>query len=391
MNLDFDLSLRRGRPPGARDARTRQARELVMQMLLVAVEGDSVLLSKEPQPDFFDYLDRLEIPVPEVCVQPSVTHHARCTPFGWNRVAENVNRLYDDPAPHPPLEIVRWVNCRSFSAEIERRHFGGEHVIGVVRGVDELTRLLEGRPVEAAGWVLKSEHGNGAFGNRRLRTRDLGEADLAALARLFDEDEAAVLEPWRKRVTDLASVFDVDERGNLTSFRAYEVVNTAEGALIGDIFDRSSPAVERWRAELEGMSSIVAAELAAAGYYGPVCVDSFVWKDEGVERLRPVVDINARLFMAAAAERLWRLWGRDRVVYWRLFSRRKLECPGTFGELENTLGDAAYDPATRCGVLVTSPLEIDGRRPRRIGVVLAGTNRNSVDTLDRWFRGRLGR
>jgi hypothetical protein len=167
---------------------------------------------------------------------------------------------------------------------------------------------------------------------------------------------------------------------------SYEVVNTADGAFIGDIFDRDPPALGRWVNDIRSMVAVVAAELAGAGYFGPVCVDSFVWKDDGVERLRPVVDINARLFVAAAAERLWRLWGRERVVYWRLFSTRKLRLPRSFTELEKALGADAFNPKTRCGVLITSPMEVEGRLPRRLGVLLAGDDRGAVDILDRRFR-----
>lgn len=357
-----------------------------MHMLLLGIEGDSMLAPAQPQVGFLDYLDRLRIPVPEVQVSESVTRRARCTPFGWNREAEQINRLYQDPEPHPPLEVVRRVNGRAFSAEVEGRHFGGRHVLGIAHTVEEITEILGDRRPRETGWVAKSEHANGAFGNRRLSCRRPGPADRAALSRLFEEDELVVVEPWRERVLDLASVFDVSDAGEALRFRAHEVVNTAAGSLIGDIFDSRSFVIEKWRPELERMSNVVAEELAAVGYFGPVCVDSFVWNDAGVERLRPVVDINARLFVGAAAERLWRYWNRDRVVYWRLFSRRRLRLPNTIEDLEGVLGDVAFDATDRCGVLVTSPLRVAATPPRRLGVVIAGKDRPSVDALDRWLR-----
>ena len=386
INADFDLGLRSGRIAGINDARARQARELTMHMLLLGVEGDSILAPAEPQGEFLDYLQRLQIPTPQVCVGPSLTRGARFTPFGWNEDAANRNRFYEEPSPYPPLEVVRRVNGRLFSADVERRRWGGEHVVSVVRSARDLAEALSGRPSDENGWVVKSEHGNGAFGNRRLRSRALGAADREALARLLTEDECAVVETWRERTLDLASIFDVDHRGVVDGLFTYEVVNTADGAFIGDIFDPDPPALERWGNDIRSMVAVVAAELVIAGYFGPVCVDSFVWNDGGVERLRPVVDINARLFMAAAAERLWRLWGRDRVVYWRLFSTRKLRLPGSFADFEVVLGGDAFHPKTRCGVLVTSPMEVEGRLPRRLGVLLAGEDRGAVDALDQRFR-----
>ena len=321
-----------------------------------------------------------------MCVQPSLTKGARFSPFGWNEDAADRNRFYEDPSPHPPLEVVRRVNGRRFSADVERRHWGGEHVVGIVRSADELAAMLSSRSDRENGWVVKSEHGNGGFGNRRLRSRDLGAADRSAVERLMVEDGCAVVERWCERVLDFATVFEVDEKGEAGDLHTYEVVNTADGAFIGDVFALDQPALDRWGDEIRSMAAVVAAELAGAGYFGPVCVDSFAWKDGVVECLRPVVDINARLFVAAAAERLWHVWGRDRVVYWRLFSTRKLRVPESYAELEKALDGDAFNPATRCGVLITSPMEVEGRPPRRLGVLLAGHDRAAVDALDCRFR-----
>jgi hypothetical protein len=391
VNADFDLSLRRGKPPRDGSARIRQAKELPLHMLFLGLEGDTVLAPDPPGGDFLDYLQRQRIPVPDVRMGPSFSVGARFTPFGWNGEADLLNRRYAAPAPHPELDVVRRVNGRTFALEVERRHWGGLHAIGVVRSVDELEDIVDGRPPDENGWLVKSEHGNGALGNRRIRSRLLRLSDRETVDRFLAEDERAVVERWRPRTADLATVFSVGEAAEPLDLFSYEVVNTADGAFIGDLFDRSSPEVERWRSDLRSMADIVARELAAAGYFGPVCVDSFVWDDRGERRLRPVVDINARLSVAAAAERLWRMWGCDRILYWRLFSSRKLRLPETFSELERALGDDGYDPPTRCGILVASPMKAGGRRLRRLGVLIAGKDRREVAALDRRFRERFER
>jgi hypothetical protein len=163
-------------------------------------------------------------------------------------------------------------------------------------------------------------------------------------------------------------------------------VNTADGAFIGVLLDDASPQIKRWRDELLQAAAAIARRLGREGYFGPVGCDAFVWDSGGEHRLRPLCDLNARLCMSAPAIRVWRRWGGDRVVYWRLFSSAKLRLPDSIRELESALGGDSFDPASRCGALLTSPLAIGGRRPLRFGVLLAGRSRDEVEGLDRRLR-----
>jgi hypothetical protein len=90
--------------------------------------------------------------------------------------------------------------------------------------------------------------------------------------------------------------------------------------------------------------------------------------------------------VSAPMLRLWRSWNCERVIYWRLFATRKLRLPPDFRRLEAALGADAFDPSGRRGVLVTSPLTVAGRSLRRVGVLLAGNNREEVMAMDRRLR-----
>ncbi len=393
INADFDLSLRSGRDPSAQDARGRQAAELPIHLLLLGFGGDSVIVPEVPPEEFLTYLERVGLGRPAVSVQPSIRHHSRFSPFGWNREADRLNRSYREPAPHPPLEVVRRVNGRRFAAAIERECFDDDSLLGEFTTVEALESCLGARPSDEKGWILKAEHGNAGLGNRRLRSRRLTPEDREVTRRLLVEDDCVLLEPWRRRLLDLAAIFDVDETGEVRGFDLHRVVNTADGAFIGAVFEKKPPALERWRPIMRRASGEVAGRLADAGYFGPVCLDAFVWDDGGEHRLRPLVDLNARLHVSTSALRLWRSWGGDTVVYWRLFSTRKLRLPGRYEELEAALGADAFDPGTRCGVLLTSPLRLGERErpPGRFGVLLAGRSLFEVEAMDRRLRGRFER
>jgi hypothetical protein len=393
VNADFDLSLRRGWDPSRVDARSRQARNLPMHFLLLGSGGDSVLLPERPSNAFLTYLEHLDLPCPSFNVLPAINRDARFTPFGWNREAAAFAARYREPASHPPLEVIRRVNGRRFAAALENDLFDDSHVLGEFSSVNSLCSFLAERPSEEEGWILKADHGNAGLGNRRLRARFLSETDLGLTRRFLTEDDHILLERWRPRVLDISSTFDLSSGGEVQGFDVHEVVNTADGAFIGVVYDRDSPAIEPWRHEMREAAGLVADQLVNAGYFGPVCIDAFIWQEAGTRRLRPLVDLNARMHVSAPVRRLWRRWCGERVFYWRFFSGRKVALPEEYGELETVLGEDAFDRRTRRGILLTSPLRVDegGRRSSRFGVLLSGSDRAEIEAMDHRFRERFER
>jgi hypothetical protein len=316
-----------------------------------------------------------------------VTPEACFVPFGWNEEAVDINRSYTAPASHPPLEVVRRVNGRRFAAEIERELLDVDEVLGVFETPAEIEAFVASRPAEEE-WLVKSEHGNAGLGNRRLRSRILSDSDREVMRRLLAEDVCVLVERWRRRVVDISTVFTV-RSGVVEDLHIYEVVNTADGAYIGSFFEASAEIIEAWRSAVVDVVSKVAQRLSDEGYFGPVCLDHFVWTDGTEHRLRPVADLNARLQVSVPLLRLWRAWAGDRVFYWRLFAARKLRLPSDYPELEKALGSDAFDAGERRGILVTSPFQVAGRRTRRLGVLLAGFSRAEVEEMDRRLRGRF--
>ena len=390
VNADFDLSLRAG---WTRASLTQQAEELQMHLLLLGTGGDSVIVPEAPPDKFIAYLGRLGFETPVASVSPTIRSSAQFVPFGWNAEAARRNLSYDEPSPYPLLEVVRKVNGRRFSAAVERDWFDDGSLLGEFDNLGALESCLATRPASEHGWIAKSEHGNSGLANRRLRSRELSVVDHDVVKRLLAEDDCVLLERWRRRVLDIAAIFDVDGGGLAAGPICHEVVNTADGAFIGAVFDSGSEVLEPWFPAVGEAAATVARMLAEAGYFGPVCLDAFVWDDGGTLRLRPVVDLNARLHVSTQALRVWRAWAGDRVVCWRFFSARKLRLPADYRELEEALGAEAFDPDARRGVLLTSPLRLGdgGRRPGRFGVLMAGASRKEVEGMERRLRDRFER
>jgi hypothetical protein len=394
-NADFDLSLRPRWTGPTGPAEARQLDELALQFVLAGGPEDSVRLPGELPEEFLASMARNQLVMPRITVRPAVRSGQTFAPFGWNEAAIELNLSYAEPAPHPPLETVRRANGRSFAVVAERELVGPAYHVGECDTVAAVASALAAAAEVPLGWLAKSNHSNAGLGNRRLRHRSLNDADRRWLQATLAEDDRVVLEPWCRRVADLCTTFELGPDGRAADLAVHEIVNTSDGAFIGALFESDSEIIARWQPDLRRTVEVTASRLAREGYFGPVCLDSFVWDDRGRRRLRPLADLNARRHMSMAARRLWREWDAGSVLYWRLFSRRKLGLPESHDRLERELGRDGFRPDSRRGALVASPLWLawGGKRrlPRRLGVLFAGRSRDEVMEQETRFRERFER
>jgi len=387
LNADFDLSLRE-RPLSLRQPSLQRAvQAMTTQGLLLGDAGDALLVRAGIPDSFIDYLGRQGIETPKILRHPLSDPGMSLCPFGWNGEAIAINDGQRFPVAHPGLETVRLVNSRVFSAALEREHFNGEDGGTTFSSTAALAAWLASREDSADGWVVKADHGNAALGNRRLRGRKLSRSDGLFVDGLLSEDEQAVGEPWRQRLTDLCAVFTLSPSGEIAGRRLHETVCTSDGALIGVIFDQVG---REWPEALHHTAEVVAAELSRQDYFGPVCFDAFTCRAGGEERLRTLVDLNCRRPVSDAVFRFWRDRLTGRTLSWRFFSTRRLK-PDV--EEAVTRGDEAYHPPGRRGTLLTSPrtIEIEGRSltAPKLSVAFIGAGREEVLAMESAFRGRF--
>jgi hypothetical protein len=403
LNADFDASLR-GRASLLDSADPTYLHEMAWHFLFAAGPQDSLIVHRDLPGDFTAYLSAKGMPAPRTIAHPYFTPGSRFTPFGWNAHTEELAARYSDTAPHPDPRIIRIANSRAFSLEVEREWSGGGNDGDMgIRGnlfvaPEDLESFLASR-AEPAGWVVKGDHGHAGTANRRVPSGPLSETDRAALAQLFREHGRAVAEPWQERLMDMSVNFTVGRSGGgagaVSDFRGHALLNSRDGAFLGVkiLPDRRPPAP--WGDVLEASAAELAKALDALGYFGPVGVDAYVWNSPEGPRLRPVVDINARLSMALPAHGLAdRLPGKTLLWIWS--KPRKLALPSDYSGLDKALGEHAFDPETRRGILAVSPLARNpgregGGRPRRIAFLFSAEGEEDLARLQAGFSRALGR
>ncbi len=391
-NTDFDLALQPGWSPTLDPNLAGQVRQLEMHALLAAEPEDTILVTDPLPEDFLAYLRNRGITPPQISRLPGVRPGACFSPYGWSPQAVALRGRYDNPVSYPRLEVVRRVNGRRFGHDIETGALGSEAPAGSFTTLEELEALLAAKPDWRHGWVIKTEHGNAALGNRRLRSRRANDDDQRwAAIRL--ERGPMVLERWLPRKLDLSVVFEIAENGSTSPFRVHETIHTSDGGVIGALFSEDRKDLDQWHRRLEDAARKVAQSLHDAGYFGPVCQDALVWTDGDSCHLRPLVEINARRHAGEGWSRVALIWGG--CVYGRFYTTRRLRLPPSYEAFERALGSDAWDPRTRTGALLTSPLWLEatgGRKPPlKLGVVFRTSTRSDVLEMDARFRARFER
>ena len=250
--------------------------------------------------------------------------------------------------------------------------------------------FLSGRE-EPLGWVIKGDHGHAGTANRRVPSGPLSDGDRVLLASLFKDHGRVAAEPWQERLLDMSMNFQVGKSGSLSGFRGHVLLNSRDGAFLGVKILPSRRPPEPWDAALEAAAGELAAALDALGYFGPVGVDAYVWNSPQGPRLRPLVDINARLSMALPAHGLAdRLPGK--TLLWMWCKPRKLRLPSEYAEFDSRLGAHAFHPETRTGILAVSPLSLpEGNRPKRVGFLFSADDETGLAILQSGFARALER
>jgi hypothetical protein len=390
LNSEFDLGLRPRPRQLTQPNLVRQVRELTVQAVLGAEPADAVLVRVKVPDAFQEHLHRCGLHLPRLLPHPTLKRESVLRPFGWSAEAIELNQQLHRPARHPDPDLLRRVNARSFARALERELDPHPPQSVLLQSTEELKGFLS-RARAGSAWLIKSEHGNAGLANRRLRRRGLGAVDRRFVEERLKEDDRLLVEPWLPRERDFCAVFDVpfDAR----SFRVHETVCSADGALIGALFEPRPHLASSWIERLHETATAVAARLEVLGYFGPACIDAFSWRDGDRTRLRSLVDLNCRLSMSDAAYRLVQRLFPQRTALYRFFNRRKLTLPEDQEGALTALGDWSYDRADQQGILLASPLRVAGEskswRPGKLALLFVGEGRAAVQQLERRFRERF--
>lgn len=212
----------------------------------------------------------------------------RLIPWGVSPSVENLAReLSALRTPLPPVNLVREINDKRFSHDLEKELRIALPYSQIVTTTAELIETVQDCPFD---WVLKHPLGFSARERMVGRRQNLSESAQGWARRKFRQGWTLLFEPWVEERHDYSVHFDITTLGEARYLGSCELVEDPGGVYRGNrvltphrIDDRALGDAQR-----------VAQRLADRGYWGPVGIDAF-WGRLGEQRLsRPVVEINAR-------------------------------------------------------------------------------------------------
>lgn len=386
-NFDFEHELASAGYTRPRQLERLNA-ELSAHLLALATDGDLLYCDELAIRDFL--VDAKTTGFPSVRLINNAGREVvdgRLVPWGCSKQAIDFAASCGWACEAPPIKSVVMANSRQFSFDQEQRQ-------GVaIPGAAEVTSAekLESAIVAAAcvwkasvaefDWLLKAEFG--MSGRERIagRGQKLDDAQASWIRRRISAGGRLFFEPRVEPLCELSTHWclsdsEVGQGGEADRQAEPELIGTTQllvdgaGQYVGSIpVDHSvidKPLLKCFEYNLSKEvfdqilhdARLVTDEARSLGYFGPISVDSMVYRGpDGEPLVRPTQDVNARFTMGRiAVEWCQRFATSDRPA-WLLAPINWLDERGW---------DAAPDnPARR----QTSPRVVAGRVVKRVGIM----------------------
>jgi hypothetical protein len=346
------------------------ARAMAWHLWPALAAEDTLVVPQLPPDGFPEYLSGLDVtpphflPIRDPAAPASrLPDFLRFTPFGWNDEAVRLNAQGAHPSAHPDQAVVRRVNSRAFGLELERELFGEEACPAVFcASADAVNEWMASAPT--GRYVAKGNHGHAGIGQLRFSLPAPSPDEAARLAvtlkRLAARHGGVVFEQEQQVGREWGLLFRIGRDGSLSEFRVHRLLSGSAGGYAGALVTPDpDPDWNRHRARAEDGARRIAAALHRAGYFGPAGIDLYAHGDgsggaDGA-RLRPLVDLNARMSMAYPAHGLAARFP-GRAVLLRQIPAGALRIPGEYKDLRLSWDKLSFNSALRRGAIWLTPL-----------------------------------
>lgn len=340
--------------------------ELATSWLAIADDGDYLWTPEPIDASFFEQAvaDGLPSVIPIVSLD-QVPRGVTCEPWGWT---DDIRRMCDRNGwvrHDPPDSAVRAANSRRLSTALEHEWLVGLDFSGEARSLPEIERFIAFHEPDSP-WVIKAEFGMSA------RERLIGAGRLTTeqcnwIAKRLKKDGVVFFEPWVHRLEEAGMQIQIPAQGAPQLIGVAPMYVSAQGQYAGSLI---RPAIvesaERQRSNWDPANVMVAEAVDVAlrtasraqelGYFGPMGIDCMRYQGaDGVVRLRPLQDINARWTMGRLSLHWRRLLKPHESAYWSFATTSQFDGNLVHITTESDGRECYREVNPNCRLIPTSP------------------------------------
>lgn len=252
----------------------------------------------------------------------------------------------------PEANVVKKVNSKFYSVELSKK-LGINNYSVLVENIEELEQQLI-YILETYGMaILKEEYGVSGKGNLLINTNKMSKF-LSSTIRQIERGKSIryIIEPYFEVVKDFSSQWFISKEGTVEFISIQEIRNN--GGVYGGSIDMKEEDLTYLREKkyFEIIKNL-GAELYKEGYYGDICIDSMIIKDN---RIIYVVEINARKSMSLTKYHYDNLFTKSQVknkVSYIFPMDLTYKSNVKFGDILHTLRKhgVGYDRTNKSGVI----------------------------------------
>ncbi len=298
------------------------------------------------------------------------------TPFSILPESEEVCKDYKLVYEHPSIEIIKKVNSKVYST-LYNTNAEMKNKATIVHSAEELEHIGNAL-LKNSKFLIKDIFGVSGKGNLLIESSSVFDRIINYL-KLQEKRQKSILfivEPFLQKDFDFSCQFSIDKNGQtqihsvqrlMNNNFAYQGSFTADDAFLNQLYDLG------YFEEIQKVSN----QLHQDGYFGHVCIDSMILKDES---LVPIVEINARKSMSLIKH------GIDKYV-----SKHLLKCCFTYFTLSYSRDfsfEELLDELDDSGLLYKLGKE-QGIIPLTSNTLLINKKMNGSEDIKKTVKGRI--
>lgn len=317
--------------------------DLASVLLFVANPTDVVIVPRRPATEFLATLVGAGFELPQIVEDASVRtiladrRLGRFLAWGRSPAADfhrQKMRLNCRDTSPPPADLG--IFAKTWSVQVHRDLSPETCNSYICRTLAELeTALQQVTALQRA--VIKAPLGSSGRHMHQVTAAGLTPPQRAWSMRILAEQGAVVVEPWLNKILDLSVQIEAGAKDPILGLTRFVTDRRGQyaGHLLGRKFDDLAPEDRRivhtagFFEHLYEVGRGVAQALAKAGYTGAAGIDALVHRgDDGLLRLRPIVEINTRFTMGRVALALDEHLNRGCRAAWRHLSLKQVQALG---------------------------------------------------------------